>query len=124
MGAFLNPSSPTLWRYLRGTTHPALEAVVPENVMKSAHGSLSRNWMRRASTTRTSFIFSLRTWALAPRYRSKENFTSSAVTASPLWKRAPLRSRNSYTSPSGETVQDSARHGALGPLGMGLRRAS
>jgi hypothetical protein len=62
--------------------------------------------------------------AAAPRYRSKENFTSSAVTGSPLWKRVPLRRTNSHTRPSFDMVHDSARLGALRLAGIGFTRAS
>src|SRR5216683_7119640 len=52
------------------------------------------------------------------------DFTSSAVKGSPLWNLSPSRSLNSYTSPSGLSFQDSARHGAMSLPGSGLIRAS
>lgn len=55
----------------------------------------------------------------APLYRSKLNFTSSAVQGSPLWKRSPSRSLNSYTRPSGLSVQDSARLWPIFSPGIG-----
>jgi hypothetical protein len=42
--------------------------------------------------------FSLRIFAPAPLWRSNENFTSAAVTGSPLWNVAFLRMTNSYVS--------------------------
>src|SRR6266404_5331502 len=51
-------------------------------------------------------------------------FTCSAVKGSPLWNLSPSRSLNSYTSPSGLSVQDSARQGAMSLPGSGLIRAS
>ena len=63
--------------------------------MKSGHGSFMTKRTRRASTTRTSFTRSLKSLAPPPRYRSKENFTSSAVTGSPLWNLTPFLRRNS-----------------------------
>src|SRR5438445_5063476 len=66
----------------------------------------------------------LRADAAVPRYRSNENFTSSAVTGSPLWNLTPLRSTNSYTRPSGDTVHDSARAGAMLLPGIGFTSAS
>src|SRR5439155_8497212 len=62
--------------------------------------------------------------AAAPLYRSNENFTSSAVSASPLWNTTPLRTTNSYTSPSFDVVQDSASDGANGLPGIGFTIAS
>jgi hypothetical protein len=62
--------------------------------------------------------------AATPLYRSKENFTSSALTGSPLWNFTPLRRTNSYVSPSLETAHDSARLGAIAWPGMGLTSAS
>jgi hypothetical protein len=59
-----------------------------------------------------------------PRYRSNENFASSAVTGSPLWNFVPLRSTNSKTSPSADTLHDSARLGAMARPGIGFTSAS
>jgi hypothetical protein len=67
--------------------------------------------MRPGSTIWTSRTLSLNSVAAVPRYRSNENFTSSAVTGSPLWKRTPLRRTNSHVRPSLDMVHDSARHG-------------
>src|SRR2546425_11710624 len=92
--------------------------------MKSGQGSLRRKRTRAGSATSTMAIFSFRSLAAEPRYRSNENFTSSAVTGSPLWNRAPLRRTNSYTSPSGDMLQDSARLGALELPGIGFTTAS
>jgi hypothetical protein len=50
---------------------------------------------RRGSTTSTLATLAFSRLALAPRYRSKEYFTSSAVMTSPLWKRTFFRSTNS-----------------------------
>src|SRR6185295_11573281 len=47
-----------------------------------------------------------------------------AVTGSPLWKRGPLRSVKSYTSPSGEALHASARLGAEAWPGIGFTSAS
>ncbi len=63
--------------------------------MKSGHGCLSRKRTRWASMISTAATCAFRVPAAAPRYRSKENFTSSAVRRSPLWNRTPLRSTNS-----------------------------
>src|SRR5712671_1396903 len=63
-------------------------------------------------------------WYEAPRYRSKENFTSSAVTGSSLWNFAPWRNAKSWLRPSSEAVNDSARHGASGLAGIGFTIAS
>src|SRR5438132_7122635 len=92
--------------------------------MKSGHGSFK--WMRTrpGSTTWTSRTRSLKAFTPAPRYRSSENLTSSAVTGSPLWNFAPLRRTNSYARPSLETVHDSARLGARGSPGIGFTTAS
>ena len=46
------------------------------------------------------------------------------MTGSPLWNLTPLRSTNSYTSPSGEALHDSARLGAMLFPGIGFTRAS
>src|SRR5215475_3994540 len=59
-----------------------------------------------------------------PRYLSNENFTSSAVTSSPLWNFAPLRRTNSYVRASSDAVHDSARLGASGWPGIGFTMAS
>src|SRR5262249_60489010 len=53
-----------------------------------------------------------------------ENFTSSEVTDSPLWKRTLLRRANSYTRPSDDIVHDSARLGAMCLPGIGFSMAS
>src|SRR5205809_2199062 len=92
--------------------------------MKSGHGSFK--WMRTrpGSTTWTSRTRSLKAFTPAPRYRSSENLTSSAVTGSPLWNFAPLRRTNSQARPSLETVHDSARLGARGTPGIGFTMAS
>ena len=79
--------------------------------MKSGHGSFSWKRTRPASTAWTSRTRSFRIFAPEPLYRSKENFTSAAVTGSPLWNFAPLRMTNSYVSPSFDCVNDSARLG-------------
>src|SRR5712691_7719353 len=92
--------------------------------MKSGHGSLSRKRTRPGSTIWTSRTRSLSSFAPAPRYRSNENFTSSAVTGSPLWNLTPLRMTNSYVSPSLDCVNDSARLGVFGPAGIGFTSAS
>jgi hypothetical protein len=63
--------------------------------MKSGHGCLSRKRTRCVSTISTAATCAFRVLAAAPRYRSKENFTSSAVNGSPLWNRTPRRSTNS-----------------------------
>jgi len=62
--------------------------------MKSGHGSFNTNFTRRASTTWTSLIFSFKSLAAPPLYRSNENFTSSGVTGSPLWNLMFWRRRN------------------------------
>src|SRR5262245_28762294 len=92
--------------------------------MKSGHGSLRTKRTWPGSTTWTSRTLSLSSLAAAPRYRSKENLTSSAVTGSPLWNFVPLRRTNSYVRPSLETVHDSARLGVLSPPGIGFTSAS
>jgi len=79
--------------------------------MKSGHGSFRWKRARAASTTWTSRTRSLSVFAPTPRYRSKENFTSAAVTGSPLWNFTPLRMTNSYVSPSFDCENDSARQG-------------
>jgi hypothetical protein len=53
-----------------------------------------------------------------------ENFTSSAVTGSPLWKVGPLRSTNSYQLESSAAVHDSASEGANAWPGIGFTIAS
>src|SRR4026207_1476894 len=80
--------------------------------------------LRRAPRARRGAAALVRGGALAPRYRSKENLTSSAVITSPLWKRTFLRSTNSYTSPSFDCVHDSASDGVIGLPGPGFTRAS
>src|SRR5262249_19198109 len=92
--------------------------------MKSGHGSFRWKRTRPGSTTWTSRTRSLRSLAAAPRYRSNENLTSSAVTGSPLWNFTPLRRTNSYVRPSLDVVHDSARLGVLSPAGIGFTRAS
>src|SRR5688572_10776597 len=111
IGAFLKPSSPTFLTYAFGTIQPAPVAVVPKYAMKSGHGSLRTMRTRPASTTCTSRTRSLSVFAPEPLYRSNENFTSAAVTGSPLWNFAFFRMTNSYVRPSFESVNDSARHG-------------
>src|SRR2546427_1580702 len=77
--------------------------------MKSGHGSLRTNRTvsgSMISTWRTRRFSSL---APAPLYRWKLNFTSSALTGSPLWNLRPRRSLNSYVNPSGLSVHDSAK---------------
>src|SRR2546425_766548 len=77
--------------------------------MKSGQGSFKWKRTVRGSTISTC---STRVWNSlnpVPRYRSKLNFTSSAVTGSPLWNLRSRRSLNSYMSPSGLSVHDSAR---------------
>src|SRR5437870_4627967 len=92
--------------------------------MKSGHGSFRRKRTRYGSTTSTAATFSFNRLAAAPLYRSNENFTSSVVSASPLWNTTPLRTTNSYTSPSFDVVQDSASDGANGLPGIGFTIAS
>src|SRR6266705_4703522 len=92
--------------------------------MKSGHGRLRRMRTRPGSDVSTTATFSLRGLWATPRYRSNENFTSSAVTGSPLWNLTPLRSTNSYTSPSADILHDSARLGASGLPGIGFTTAS
>jgi len=92
--------------------------------MKSAQGFLRRKRTRCASTISIAATCAFRVEAATPLYRSKENFTSSALNGSPLWNFTPLRSTNSYASPSLETVQDSARLGAIGWPGMGFTSPS
>src|SRR5262245_3539633 len=92
--------------------------------MKSGHGSLRMKRTRPGSTTCTSRTRSLRSFTPEPLYRSKENFTSPAVTGSPLWNFTPFRRTNSYVSPSFDCVHDSARLAVLGPAGMGFTIAS
>src|SRR6266849_3361284 len=92
--------------------------------MKSGHGRLRRKRTRPGSGISTAATLSLRGREAAPRYRSKENLTSSAVTGSPLWNFTPLRRTNSYTSPSGDTLHDSARLGAMLLPGIGFTRPS
>src|SRR5439155_247292 len=87
--------------------------------MKSGHGSLKWKRTRPGSTIWTSRTRSLRSLAAAPRYRSKENLTSSAVTGPPLWNFTPLRRTNSYVRPSFDTVHDSARLRESSPAGSG-----
>src|SRR5262249_28714363 len=91
--------------------------------MKSGQASLRTKRTRFGATICTSFTLSLSSLAPLPLYLSNVNFTSSAVTGSPLWNLVPLRRRNSYVRPSLETVHDSARLGGLSPPGMGLTRA-
>src|SRR2546429_9953337 len=88
--------------------------------MKSGHGSFRWKRTRAGSTTSTSRTRSFRSGAAAPLYRSKENFTSSAVTGSPLWNRGPRRSTNSHVRPSRDIVHDSARLGVLMLPGIGF----
>src|SRR2546425_563808 len=92
--------------------------------MKSGQGSLRWKRTRVGSTACTSRTRSLKSGAAAPRYRSKENFTSSAVTGSPLWNLTPLRNTKSHVRPSFDMLHDSARHGVLIPAGIGLTSAS
>src|SRR5438093_1641375 len=92
--------------------------------MKSGHGFLRRNRTRCASTASTAATCAFMVEEATPLYRSKENFTSSALNASPLWNFTPLRSTNSYVNPSLETVQDSARLGAIAWPGMGFTSPS
>src|SRR5712691_11902639 len=92
--------------------------------MKSGHGCLRRKRRWAESGVSTAATLSLRAFADTPRYRSNENLASSAVTGSPLWNLTPLRSTNSYTRPSGETVHDSARLGAIALPGIGFTSAS
>src|SRR5438067_57673 len=77
--------------------------------MKSGHGSLSWKRIVSGSTTSTCRTLAWSSVAPAPLYRSKLNFTSSVVTGSPLSNFSPRRSLNSYVSPSGLSVHDSAR---------------
>src|SRR2546430_1726915 len=57
--------------------------------MKSGHGCLSRMRTRCASTTSTPATRAFSVAAPPPRYRSSENFTSSAVTGSPPGDQPP-----------------------------------
>ncbi len=63
--------------------------------MNSSQGSFSTNRTLFGAATWISFTFAFRSPALLPLYRSKENFTSSGVTGSPLWNLVPFRSTNS-----------------------------
>jgi hypothetical protein len=63
--------------------------------MKSGQGSFSTKRTRFGARTWISFTLSFRSFAPLPLYRSKLNFTSSAVTGSPVWKRAFFRMTNS-----------------------------
>ena len=90
--------------------------------MKSGNGSWSTNRTRKGSTTTTSRTRSFRIFA--PFVRWKLNFTSSAVNGSPLWKRSPSRSLNSYARWSALIVHDSARLGAIRFPGIGFTSAS
>src|SRR6266850_3752989 len=92
--------------------------------MKSGHGSFRMKRTRPGSTIWTSRTRSLSSLADAPRYRSKENLTSSEVSGSPLWNFTPFLRTNSYVSPSFDTVHDSARLGVLSPAGIGFTSAS
>src|SRR5215813_9903109 len=92
--------------------------------MKSGQGSLSTKRIRPGSIIWISRTRSLRSLNPAPLYRSNENFTSSAVTGSPLWNFTPRRMTNSYVSPSFDWLHDSARLGVLGPAGIGFTSAS
>jgi len=84
IGAFLKPSSPTRSTYFLGTIQPAPVAEVPYEARKSGHGSLRTKRTRLAPAACTSRTLSLSSLAPPPVYRSNENFTSSAVTGSPL----------------------------------------
>src|SRR2546426_3279673 len=77
--------------------------------MKSGQGAFRRKRTVSGSTISTTSTCPCSSLAPAPLYRSKLNFTSSAVTGSPLWNLRPRRSLNSYMSPSGLSVHDSAR---------------
>src|SRR5688572_18218922 len=92
--------------------------------MKSGHGSLrtKRTWV--GGTTTTSFTFSFRSVALAPLYRSKENFTSSGVTGEPSWNLAFFRMVKVYVRWSRDSFHDSARLGVVMPAGIGFTIAS
>src|SRR5438445_490820 len=92
--------------------------------MKSGHGCFRRMRTRRGSGASTACTRSLSIRAEAPRYRSNENFTSSAVTGSPLWNLTPARRTSSTTRPSADTFHDSASAGAMGLPGSGLSIAS
>ena len=91
---------------------------------KSGHGALRRKRTRFGAGVSTAATRSLNALFAAPRYRSNENFTSSAVTGSPLWNLVSFRRTNSYESPSAEVVHDSARLGASGLPGSGFTIAS
>src|SRR5919109_388614 len=90
--------------------------------MKSGHGSASWKRTRWRSTTVTSRTLSCN--CLAPLARRKLNWTSSAVKGSPLWNLSPSRSLNSYTNPSGLSVQDSAKLLPICSPGKGRTSAS
>src|SRR2546428_13436773 len=81
--------------------------------MKSGHGSFSRKRTRKESTISTATTFSLSSLAAAPLYRSKENFTSSAVKGAPVGERKPLRGRKPQVNPALGPAPESARHRAI-----------
>jgi hypothetical protein len=90
--------------------------------MKSGQGSLRWKRTRYGPAISTSRTLS---WRIrAPLARRKLYFTSSAVNGSPLWKRRPSRSLNSYTRLSALTFHDSARLGVSMPPGIGFTNAS
>src|SRR5919199_3574198 len=92
--------------------------------MKSRNGSLKTNLTVRLSGIWISWVLSCSTPALAPRYFSKVNFTSSGVTGEPSWNLMPGRSLNVADLLSGATSYDSARLGANGLPGRCLTSAS
>src|SRR5262249_29550694 len=91
--------------------------------MKSGQGALSRKRTVSGSTISTARTCVWNSLTAAPLYRSKLNFTSSAVRGSPLWNLSPRRSLNSYVRPSGLSVHDSARLGPFLWLGGGRTSA-
>src|SRR5262249_48302788 len=92
--------------------------------MKSGQGALSRKRTVSGSTISTARTCVWNSLTAAPLYRSKLNFTSSAVRGSPLWNLSPRRSLNSYVRPSGLSVHDSARLGPIFWFGSGRTSAS
>src|SRR2546426_9257392 len=77
--------------------------------MKSGQGAFRRKRTVSGSTISTTSTCPCSSLAPAPLYRSKLNFTASALTGSPLWNLRPRRSLNSCVNPSGLSVHDSAK---------------
>src|SRR5678815_1409634 len=93
-------------------------------VRKSRNGSLNRNLTVRLSGISILSSFDFNTPALAPRYCSYVNLTSSGVTGEPSWNLIPCRSLKVADLLSGAISYDSARLGANGLPGMCLTSAS